>query len=260
MIGVHVGGRWSPGSSVVYGSELGTVLSSEMFVLHLIGGWLEMLLVASSQLCFRGTRLDAHAAVEADVLVVDDGVLRDDGAVLVDVGHMDAAEVRDSVVVGKCSTAPLAADETDAAVAEAVVNSAVEADVRAPIASVPAINAASEAPIARSPKNANPGRLHPNTRNPIVARVSVGPIAGGPEIARSGERRLHVHGKSGWSNAHGDTDTDGDLRVRDRQGEHRRSNRGGKKQPTKSRENRHNLPPEIDVQSILPFFFRAAGT
>jgi hypothetical protein len=177
---------------------------------------------------------DAAFAVKADVIVVDDGVLRDDRAVLIDVGHVHAAKVRDSAVVGKRSTAPLAPDEADAAEAEAVVDATVEADVRAPIAAVPAVNAASEAPIARGPKNANSGRLHPDPRNPLVARVSVSPVAGGPEIARSGQRGLHVHGQSGWSDVHGNTDADGDLRVRDRQREHWRSHRGGNEQSAKS--------------------------
>src|SRR5580704_10507733 len=127
MIGVHIRGRRSSGSSVVYGSELGTVLSSEVLVLDLVGGGLEMLLVGSLHLRCRRPRLDAHTAVEADVLVVDDGVLRDDGTVLIDVGHMDAAKVRGGAVVSERSTAPLAADEADAAVAEAVINSSIEA-------------------------------------------------------------------------------------------------------------------------------------
>ena len=116
---------------MVYGNQLGTVLSSEVLVLELVGGGLDVLLVGSLQLRCRRLRLDPDAAVEADVLVVDDGVLRDDRAVLVDVGHVDAAKVGDSAVVSEYSTAPLAADESDAAVAEAVVNSTVEADVRA---------------------------------------------------------------------------------------------------------------------------------
>src|SRR5580698_2564599 len=107
MIGVHVGGRRSSGSSVVYGSELRTVSSSEVFMLDLVSRGLDMLLVGSSQLCFRRPRLDARAAVEADVFVVEDGVLCDDGAVLIDVGHVDAAKVCDGAVVSKCSTAPL---------------------------------------------------------------------------------------------------------------------------------------------------------
>src|SRR5271163_2507792 len=243
MIGVHVGGRRSSRSSVVYGSELGTVLSSEVLMLELVGSGLNVLLVGCLQLGCRRPRLDARAAVEADVLVVDDSVLRDDGTVLIDVGHVDAAKVRNGAVVGESSTAPLATGAANAAVAEAVINPTVEADVRAPVAAVPAVNAAGKAPIARRPKNANPGRLHPNTGNPIIARVPVRPVAGGPEIARSGERGLHIHGQSRWSNVHGDTDADGDLRVRDRHGEHRRSHRRGNEQSAKSCENRHNLPP-----------------
>jgi hypothetical protein len=46
---------------------------------------------------------------------------------------------------------------------------------------------------------------------------------------------------------HRDTDAYGDLRVRDRPGEHRRSYGGGNEQLAKSCENRHNLPPEVNM-------------
>ena len=227
-------------------------------MLNLVGGGLDMLLVGSLQLCCRCLRLDARTAVEADVLVVDDSVLRDNSAVLVDIGDVDAPEIRDGAVVGECSAAPLAADESDAAVAEAVVYSTIEADVGAPVASVPAVNAAREAPVAKGSKERLPWAVAPKRRgNPIVTSVSVGPVAGGPDIARSGERGLHVHGQSGWSNVHGDTDADGNLGVRDRQSEHWRGHRGGDEQPSKSRENRHELPPQAEVQSKTAFFFRA---
>ena len=224
--------------------QLGAVLRGEVLVLHLVGGGLDMLLVLSLHLHRRGPRLDAGAAVEADVIRVDDGVCVDDGAILVDVGHVDAAEVRHGAVVGEDSAAPLAAEEADAAVAESVVNPAIEADVRAPVAGVPSISAARKSPVAGGPQNANTGRLHPNAGNPVVASVPVGPVAGGPDIARGGQRGLHVHGQGGRSNVHGDTDADGNLGVRDRQSEHWRGHRGGDEQPAKSRENRHELPPQ----------------
>ena len=86
-----------------------------------------------------GRDCDAAAAVEADVVHVDDGVAFNDGAIHVDVGDVDAAEVGDGAVVGEDSAAPLTAEEADAAVAEAVVDAAVEADVRAPVAGVPSV-------------------------------------------------------------------------------------------------------------------------
>ena len=115
---------------------------------------------------------------------VDDGVLRHDGAVLVDIGHMDAAEVRHGAVISEYSAPPLAADEADAAVAEAVVNAAVEADMRSPVAGVPSVHAARIAPVARGPQKTGAGRLHPDARNPEVARIAIRPVAGRPEVAR----------------------------------------------------------------------------
>src|SRR5277367_765167 len=234
MIGVHVGGcrrRWTP---VVHGRQLRAVLCGKVLVLGLVRGGLDVLLVFRLQFARGGVRRNAAFAVEADVIVVDDGVLRNDGAVLVDVGYVHAAKVSHGAVVRERSTAPLAADEAYAAETEAVVNATIEAHVRAPIAAVPSVGAADKAPVAGSPENADSRRLHPNAGNPVVARVTVAPVAGGPEIARGGQWGLHVHRQNRRSHVHGDTDPDADLRVRDWQGEHGRSQRGGDEQPAES--------------------------
>src|SRR5271154_671956 len=49
MISVHVGGRRSSGGAVVHGSQLRTVLRSEVGMLHLVRGRLNVLLVGSAQ-------------------------------------------------------------------------------------------------------------------------------------------------------------------------------------------------------------------
>src|SRR5580658_7224788 len=99
-----------------------------------------------------GLAHNAAGAVEAGVVHVDDGVALNHGAVDVDVGDVNAAEVGAGAVVGEDSAAPLTAKEADAAVAEAIIDAAVEADVWAPVASVPSIEAAGEAPVARRPE------------------------------------------------------------------------------------------------------------
>src|SRR5271168_3741504 len=126
MIGVHVGGcrrRWTP---VVHGRQLRAVLCGKVLVLALLGGGLDMLLVGRLQLRCGGMGGNAAFAVEADVIVVDDSVLRNDGAVLVDVGYVHAAKVSNGAVIGESSAAPLAADEAYAAETEAVVNATIE--------------------------------------------------------------------------------------------------------------------------------------
>src|SRR5580704_17740889 len=153
-------------------------------MLHLIGGGLEVMLVGRLHFDSGGVHLNALAAIEADVVDVDDGGLLDDGAVLVNVGDMHAAEVRARAVVGEYSATPLAAGEADAAETEAVVHATVEPNMRAPIAGVPAVGSAFKTPVARSPQQASAGRLRPHARNPEVSCIPVRPVAGSPEITR----------------------------------------------------------------------------
>ena len=185
-----------------------------------------MVLVLRLHLHRRGASRDAGAAVEADVVRVDNGVLLNDGAILVDVGHVDAAEVRHGAVVGEDPAAPLAAEEADAAVAESVVNPAIEADVRTPVAGVPSVSATRKSPVAGSPQKANTRRMHPDAGDPVVACVTVGPIAGGPDKARGGQRGLDVDGQRRRSKA--DRDKDVCVSLPGGQNEHRRNNRYGK--------------------------------
>src|SRR6202034_320796 len=75
-------------------------------------------------------------------------------------------------------------------VAVAVIDAAVEADLRAPIAFMPGVFASSEAPIARRPKLSHAGGNNPGARHPIVAIVAVLIIAGCPNIPVTGAGRL----------------------------------------------------------------------
>ena len=176
-------------------------------------------------------RLDARAAVVADVVVVDDGVLLNHGAVFVDVGHMHAAEVRDRAVIRKGSATPLAAEEADAAVAEAVVHSAVEANVGAPVAAMPSVETTCESPITGSPEYADPRRINPDAGNPVIAGVAVGPVAGSPYVTRSGQRWLHIHRQCWRCDAN--RNEDAGVCPRCRQREHGSDDGDGKEQSAK---------------------------
>src|SRR5580658_4950864 len=118
-------------------------------MLHLICGWLEVVLVGRLQFHHRCMHGNAHASVKAHVVDVHNRVLLDDGAVFVDIRHMDDAKVRHCTVISEHSTAPLAPDKAHAAEAEAVVYAAVEPDMRSPVAAVPAVHAAFKTPVAR---------------------------------------------------------------------------------------------------------------
>src|SRR6266478_4604465 len=68
-------------------------------------------------------------------VVVDDGCG-------VGVAHDRNVYVGHRTVVVVCAVSPVAAEETDAGVAEPVVNSAIEADLRSPVAGVPHVEVA----------------------------------------------------------------------------------------------------------------------
>src|ERR1700761_909652 len=112
-------------------------------------------------------------------------VVVDDDRLVVDIRHVGYVHVGHRAVVEEVITAPLAAAKSDAAVAEAVVNAAVETDVRSPVPSVEKIDAALEAPVAGGPKEAGCGRHDPRARNPVIAVVTVSPVAGRPHITRA---------------------------------------------------------------------------
>src|SRR5579859_6731284 len=112
-------------------------------------------------------RRDAALAVEAGA--VHHRRVVDHGAVDVDVAHYGLVHAHNCGVIGKCAASPFAADEADAAVTEAVVNAAVESNVRAPVARVPDVKAAGETPVAGCPEHADPRRGDPHAGNPEVA-------------------------------------------------------------------------------------------
>jgi len=107
----------------------------------------------------RGPRLDTAWAVVAYI----PRAIHNNGPV-VDVRHIGHVYISDRAVVEEGATSPLSAVEADAAVSEAIVDAAVEADMWAPIAPVPAIEAIREGPVARSPQHAH-RRNHPCARD-----------------------------------------------------------------------------------------------
>src|SRR5215469_15388160 len=111
------------------------------------------------------TRLkSAVAAVVADLAVIvhNDGFVID----IVDIGDVDIIH---RAVVSEDAAMPVAAFIAIARVAEAIVNAAVEADVRAPVSCMPHIEAAAPAPIAGRPQLANGRRTNPDAGHPVVA-------------------------------------------------------------------------------------------
>src|SRR3984885_8369838 len=224
-------------------------------MLYLLGGGLEVVLVGRLHLHSRRVPLNAFAPIEAYVVDVHDGVFRHDRAVLVHIGDVYASEVSYSPVVGEHSTTPLASDETDAAEAEAVVNATVEPNMRSPVAAVPAVHSAFITPVAWGPQKTGAGRLRPHAWNPEVARISVGPVARGPEVTRRRNRWLLIDRQRRRSKV--DRNADDDLCLRAGQAQHRQHNQSSEKQIAKCGTKRHSFfslcrGPKTAISPRLP--------
>ena len=174
-------------TTVILVEELLLILRSCMDYLHLGSDGGGVIFVHRRNLA----PLRPHAET-AGTAVIADGVLRDavvghviddDGAVVDvrDVGVIDV-DVGYSTVVLKVVALPVAAVEAGADIAEAVVNAAVVADVRAPVADMEAEASEGEAPVGGCPERAIVGRRAPDAGDPVVATVVlvVVPVAGGP--------------------------------------------------------------------------------
>src|SRR5215469_5494201 len=199
MISVNVRarhGRWTP---LIHRSQLPTVMRRKVYMLRLFASGFEVTLAGRLHLDCRRMRLNANTTIETDVFNVYDRVLRHDDAILVHIGDTYGSEVRHCTVISEFPTPPLAADKADAAVAIAVVNAAVETNMRSPVARVPSVYSSFITPIARRPQQAGPRRLHPHARDPEVARIAVGPVAWGPDVTRCRQGRLLVNRQGGRS-------------------------------------------------------------
>ena len=187
------------GASAVGGVELLAVLRGRLTDLRLCGDGACARLAHGGQL--RGARLYVDAAASA---VVADTVLNAASVGYVVVDHVAAvdvsceADVGDGAVVVEVVAVPVAAEVADTDVAEAVVNTAVVADVRAPVAAVEAVASAVETPVGRGPKSAVVGRRAPDAGNPVVAGRAPGPVAGCPEVVGIGGVGLIVVRERWW--------------------------------------------------------------
>jgi hypothetical protein len=85
-----------------------------------------------------------------------------------------------TAVVEELAAVPVTALVTAPDVAETVVNSAIEANVRAPEAVMPSIAIADVTPIGRCPQRTYIRRNHPDPRHPVITGRSITPIAGIP--------------------------------------------------------------------------------
>src|SRR4029077_16354579 len=171
-----------------------------MFVGKWIGRRLEVIFVNSRLLLSIGPRGNPAGAIEAG-MVVHDGRVVNDGPIDVGIVNDSRVHVHHRGIVFEAFAGPSSAEESNASVPKAIVNPAVEADVRPPVAHVPAIQSTFKAPVARRPQHADSGRRDPNARNPVIAHRSVGPVAGRPEVPITWAGRLFVDRQDWRSNS-----------------------------------------------------------
>jgi len=167
-------------------------------------------MLCMGEFLFTATRLHANPAAAAVVANTRHISVVDDSRI-VDIGHVDVGHVVDGRIVGKSVMIPVPAEVTDTDVAEAVVHTAIEADVITPIAVVPHIATVVPAPVTRCPERTNVGRQNPGSGHPVIIFViwTPSPITRGPHIAVTGDGRLHIDRKFGRRNI----DRNGKLRM-----------------------------------------------
>lgn len=137
---------------MVHRSELIAILPRRALVLSLRGRCIHVPVAIGGHLSSTRTRIDsAAAAVKAhaiDLAIVDHRFV-------VHVMNVRDVYVVYRAVVEEMTAVPVSAFVSKPAVPEAVVNAAVEADMRSPETCMPEIAAAAPAPIAGSPQKAN---------------------------------------------------------------------------------------------------------
>src|SRR5580692_5778699 len=154
---------------MIAGSEQRTILAGRFALLILRGNRRRVRFMSVGFLPGRGA--GAHstgAAVECHMRVVVD----DYRFVHVDISDRGSTYARDCRVIEVRPVAPLAAVKSVSAVTVAVVDAAVESNLRAPVTRIPHVGA-------------------------IVPR----PVAGGPQISGAGAKWLLIDGQRWWADA-----------------------------------------------------------
>ena len=153
---------------------------------------------------FRTSRTDANSAGAA--IVADAVRVVDDDCPVIGIMNDRDVYIAYCTVVIEHSAVPIPARVTDSAVAEAIIDAAVEAHVGTPITRAPHVYAIAPTPITRSPQETGARRHNPCARHPVITIRSPGPIAGGPNKTGFGTDRLRVNRNRWRANPDGNAD------------------------------------------------------
>src|SRR5271165_4474254 len=159
---------------------------------------------------FRRRRASVNSTLAAVIADMVHSGFVDYGLVVNIVNVRDVHIIHRTVVV-EGSVVPISTSIADATIAKPVVDAAVEADMRTPVAFIPGIGVAPPTPIARCPEEARLRSHHPSPRHPEVAFIAICPVARRPQITGGGAHGLRVNGERGRS----DHDRHAELRQRD---------------------------------------------
>ena len=172
-------------ASVIFRGPLSAIGARGVFMFDLLSARFEVMLVPRDPFALAYASLDpVRTAIEADAI----DIVHHHRAVVRIVNHRDV-DVGHGAIVDKLSATPFAAPKAYARVAVAIIDPAIKADVRAPVAAMPHIDAFRKAPITRRPQQTRFRRQDPRSRHPVISFVSVSPISRRPDVAGTGADR-----------------------------------------------------------------------
>jgi hypothetical protein len=190
-------------ATMIHVGKLGTVGAGCALILQLCRHGRRMLFMPCGKFCWSGSYLyAARSAVETHSAAARSTAARSAVEILaatihgaiINIPHDRDIHVVVGAVVVEMAATPVAALVAIAAVAIAVIDAAIVADVQAPVAAIEAVAVMPEAPVAGGPESALVRSLNPSARYPVVPGWSPCPVTGRPEIAVAGSRWLIVFG------------------------------------------------------------------
>ena len=175
--------------SVVHGSELAAIGARRILMLALRGHRWGMALM--SKLFLRGRRTSRDTAMPA--VIADVAAVLDNRLLINIVDNVDVHIIHPAVIE-KVAAVPVTTGIAGADVTKSVVDSTVEADLRAPVAGIPKIGAVNPTPVTRRPEKTYFGRFHPRARNPEISTIiAVAPVAWRPDITIARTNGLRIN-------------------------------------------------------------------
>lgn len=173
------------------------VCAGSLFVLRLRGHRRDMSFASHRLLLRRGTGTDSSVStVVADA--VDRSVVDDRG--VIDVVNVGDIHIVHRAVVVELSALPASALVAVTVISIAVTDSAIEADLLAPISVVENKSVAAPTPVRWSPEQTGFRCHDPRAWHPVITVVvtGIGPIPGCPKITIAGTKGLLVDRQFRW--------------------------------------------------------------